>query len=75
MPLAVKSESLQTLEERTVVFVRNEEGFEARPLELGRVDSEFSEVRAGVAAGESYATKNSFILKAELGKGDAEHGH
>ena len=75
VPLAVKSESLQTLEERTVVFVRNEEGFEARPLELGRVDSEFSEVRAGVAAGESYATKNSFILKAELGKGDAEHGH
>ena len=75
VPLAVKSESLQTLEERTVVFVRNDGGFEARPVELGRADGEFSEVRSGVTAGESYATKNSFILKAELGKGDAEHGH
>lgn len=73
VPLAVKSESLQTIEERTVVFVRNEEGFEARPVELGRADSEFSEVRGGVTAGESYATKNSFILKAELGKGEAGH--
>ena len=75
VPLAVKSESLQTLEERTVVFVRNDGGFEARLVELGRADSEFSEVRSGVTAGESYATQNSFILKAELGKGDAEHGH
>jgi cobalt-zinc-cadmium efflux system membrane fusion protein len=75
VPLAVKSESLQTLEDRTVVFVRNEAGFEARPVELGASDGEFSEVRDGITAGESYAAKNSFILKAELGEGAAEHGH
>lgn len=73
VPLAVRSESLQTLYERTVVFVRNEGGFEARAVDLGRTDGEISEVRGGITAGESYATKNSFILKAELGKGEAEH--
>jgi cobalt-zinc-cadmium efflux system membrane fusion protein len=29
----------------------------------------------GLSAGEPYAAKNSFILKAEIGKGEAEHGH
>lgn len=75
VPLAVSSESLQTLEERTVVFVNGEEGFEPRPVELGRSDGAVAEVLAGLKPGETYATKNSFILKAELGKGAAEHGH
>ncbi|WP_437599439.1 efflux RND transporter periplasmic adaptor subunit [Sorangium sp. So ce590] len=33
------------------------------------------EILAGVAAGERYAGKNSFILKAELGKSEAGHQH
>ncbi|AUX44178.1 cytochrome C peroxidase [Sorangium cellulosum] len=33
------------------------------------------EIEAGVAAGERYAGKNSFILKAELGKSEAGHQH
>ena len=74
-PLAVASEALQTLEQRTVVFVQDEKGFEARPVQLGRTDGEVAEVLAGLQPGEIYATKNSFILKAELGKGEAEHGH
>lgn len=75
VPLAVRSEALQTIEERTVVFVRNEHGFEARTVQIGRSDGEIAEVLSGVESGESYATTNSFILKAELGKGSAEHGH
>lgn len=73
--LTVASAALQTLEERPVVFVQCERGFEARPVQLGRTDRESSEVIAGVIPGETYVTSNSFILKAELGKGDAEHGH
>lgn len=73
--LTVLSSALQTLEEQPVVFVQCERGFEARPVQLGRSDQEASEVIAGVLAGETYVTSNSFILKAELGKGDAEHGH
>lgn len=73
--LSIRSEALQTLEERVVVFVQDEKGFEARPVQVGRSDGEVTEVLAGLEAGESYATKNSFVLKAELGKGEAEHGH
>lgn len=74
-PLAVSSQALQTLEERNVIFVQAEEGFEPRPVRLGRSDGEFTEVLAGLKPGETYATHNSFILKADLGKGPAEHGH
>lgn len=75
VPLAVRNEAVQSVEDRTVVFVRNDEGFELRPTRLGRSDGEISEVLEGIVTGETYATRNSFILKSELGKGGAEHGH
>lgn len=73
VPLAVSSDGLQTLQDRTVVFVNVDEGFEPRPVELGRTDGELTEVLSGLEPGETYVTKNSFILKAELGKGEAAH--
>jgi cobalt-zinc-cadmium efflux system membrane fusion protein len=73
--LTVRNEALQTLEGRTVVFVQGDEGFEPRPVRLGRSDGQHSEVLEGIAAGERYAAANSFILKAELGKGEASHEH
>ena len=75
VPLAISSGALQTMEERTVVFVQGEEGFEPRAVQTGRSDGEVTEVLAGLEPGETYATRNSFILKAELGKGEAEHEH
>jgi cobalt-zinc-cadmium efflux system membrane fusion protein len=75
VPLAIRNEAVQTLEERSVVFVQGEEGFEPRAVALGRSDGEFSEVLTGLQSGDTYAAANSFILKAELGKGSAEHGH
>ena len=71
--VAIRNEALQTLDGRSVVFARTEAGFEPRPVRLARADSEHAEVVEGLALGESYAGKNSFILKAELGKGEAEH--
>jgi len=67
--VAVKSSALQTIENRTVVFVRDGEKFEARDVEIGDRDSEFVEVTFGVLEGDVYAAKNSFIVKAELAKG------
>ena len=75
VPLVVRSEALQTLESDNVVFVHAKEGFEPRPVRIGRVDGELIEVTDGLQAGERYAAANSFILKAELGKDSAEHGH
>lgn len=75
VPLAVKLSALQTLENRTVVFVRNGSKFEPRDVELGERDSEQVEVVFGLVEGDVYAGKNSFVIKAELAKGAATHEH
>lgn len=75
VPLAVRNEAVQSIDNDTVIFVRNDEGFEPRSTRLGRSDGEITEVLEGINAGETYATRNSFILKSELGKGGAAHGH
>ncbi len=75
VPLTIRDEAVQMVENRNVVFVANDEGFEARPVTLGRGDGQIREVLSGLKTGESYVTANSFILKSELGKEDAEHGH
>lgn len=75
-PLAIRKEAVQTLEGRSVVFVQDEDGgFVPHEVTLGRSDGEFAEVLTGLKAGDTYAAANSFIIKAELGKGSAEHGH
>jgi multidrug efflux pump subunit AcrA (membrane-fusion protein) len=71
--VAVKSSALQILENRTVVFVRDGEKFEARDVEIGERDPDLVEVTFGVLEGDLYAAKNSFIVKAELAKGGADN--
>lgn len=72
--VAVRRSAIQTLESRTIVFVREDgDKIEARPVELGDSDPQFVEIRAGLSAGERYVAENSFVVKAEMGKGDADH--
>lgn len=72
--VAVRRSAIQTLENRTIVFVREDgDKIEARPVELGDADPKFVEIRAGLAAGERYVAENSFVVKAEMGKGDGDH--
>jgi cobalt-zinc-cadmium efflux system membrane fusion protein len=72
--VAVRAGAIQTLENKTVVFVReNGDKIEARPVELGEADPKFVEIRAGLSAGERYVAENSFVVKAEMGKGDGDH--
>jgi cobalt-zinc-cadmium efflux system membrane fusion protein len=74
VPVAVRSAAIQTLENKTVVFVREgADKLEARPVELGDSDPKFVEIKAGLNAGERYIAENSFVVKAEMGKGEAEH--
>ncbi|MBQ0780766.1 MAG: efflux RND transporter periplasmic adaptor subunit [Thalassolituus oleivorans] len=74
-PLVVANAAVQIVEDKPVVFVQGKEGFEPRSVTLGRSDGEHSEVLAGLVNGDVYVSKNSFILKSELGKEDAEHAH
>lgn len=67
VPLAVRSEAVQMLDERANVFVEDTEGgFSPRAVTLGRRDSDKVEVLSGLNAGDRYASANSFVLKAEL---------
>ena len=68
-PVAVKLSAIQTLENKAAVFVQEGDAFEARAVELGVHDAEFIEVISGLLPGDKYAADNSFVLKAELGKG------
>lgn len=73
--VAVKASALQTLEGKTVVFVREGETFTPREVELGHRDADWVEVKFGLMPGDTYAAKNSFVIKAEIGKGSAAHEH
>ncbi|MDI1260881.1 efflux RND transporter periplasmic adaptor subunit [Aquabacterium sp.] len=75
VPVAVQVDALQTVRDWQVVFGRYGQQLEARPLELGRSDGRMVEVLSGLSAGEHYAAKNSFVVKAELGKAGASHDH
>lgn len=73
--ILVPQRAIQTVEGRPSVFVRNEEGFQVVPITLGQPSGDNVVVTSGLKGGEQIAGANSFILKAELGKGEAEHGH
>ncbi|WP_441277229.1 divalent metal ion exporter adaptor subunit IhpB [Tardiphaga sp. 172_B4_N1_3] len=75
VPVAVKAVAIQSVENRNVVFVRNGTKFEMRDVEIGARDPENVEIVFGLVEGDKYAGKNSFIVKAELGKGSAGHEH
>jgi cobalt-zinc-cadmium efflux system membrane fusion protein len=73
--LCVRRSALQTMGGEQVVFVRTEAGFERREVVIGRADETCAEVVFGLDPGERVAVTNTFILKAELGKSEADHGH
>lgn len=75
VPVAVKVSALQTFRDWDVVFIRVGDLFEAVPVELGRRDDQWVEIKSGFKAGEQYATENSFIVKADIGKSGATHDH
>jgi len=75
VPVAVAADAIQTVEGKNVVFVRDADGFVAKEVRLGRSDGKSVEIISGLDAGTGYAATGSFAIKAELGKGSAEHSH
>jgi cobalt-zinc-cadmium efflux system membrane fusion protein len=70
--VAVAPAALQAIEGKEVVFVHVPQGFVARPVKIGRRSREAIEITQGLSAGETYAAANSYLVKAELTKGEAE---
>jgi len=73
--ITVSREAVQTMAGESVVFVRSDHGFERREVVLGRGNERVVEVLFGLDAGDVVATVNSFILKAQLSRGEAGHAH
>ena len=64
--------AVQEVEGKKVVFVRTAEGFDRREVALGGESDAAVEVVSGLAPGAEIAVANTFSLKAELGKAQAE---
>ncbi|MFI5006710.1 MAG: efflux RND transporter periplasmic adaptor subunit [Solirubrobacterales bacterium] len=67
--LAVPQSALQTLEDRTTVFLQIEPGvFARRIVETGHSFEGFTEIYSGVKAGDVVVTEGSFVVKSEFAK-------
>jgi cobalt-zinc-cadmium efflux system membrane fusion protein len=72
-PVTVAASAIQAFEGREVVFVEVPGGFKAPTIKPGRTDGQRTEIISGLKAGERYASTNSFVIKAEIGKASAAH--
>jgi cobalt-zinc-cadmium efflux system membrane fusion protein len=70
--LAVPIDAIQTLRGQEVVFVREGENYEARPVKLGRRDARFAEVLDGIALGDDIVVEQSYLIKADIEKSSVE---
>lgn len=71
--IAVRNAALQRMEGNMVVFVQEGERYAPRTVRTGASDAEWTEVLEGLEPGESYVSKNSFQIKANIGKAGAAH--
>lgn len=75
VPILIPKEAIQEIDGKAFVFVKIPGGFEKRQVELGLGNDVSVEVTSGLSQGEEYASLNTFYLKADLQKGEAEHEH
>lgn len=74
VPLAIPTTAIQTVGEMPVVFVKDDDGFEPRPVHLGRKGPHSVEVTDGLSPGDIYVSAGAFTLKAELQRGELGDG-
>lgn len=73
--VSVPEDAVQMFEGRDVVFVRTDHGFQAQPVGTGTRSGGRVTIESGLEPGTVIATGNAFLLKSELEKESAEHGH
>jgi cobalt-zinc-cadmium efflux system membrane fusion protein len=64
--------ALQEIDGKKVVFARTAEGFQRREVQLGEESGTGVEIVSGLDHSAEIAVSNTFLLKAELGKAQAE---
>ncbi len=67
--------ALQKFRDWDVVFIRVDDTYEIRPLELGERDAHQVEVISGLKAGDDVVVEQSYLVKADIEKSGASHDH
>ena len=70
--MTVPEDAVQTLNGRDVLFVRTDQGFRPRPVLVGTRSGGMAQILSGVNTGEMVATRNAFLVKADMIKAKAE---
>lgn len=65
--------AVQSVEGRDVVFIQTRGGFQATPVTVANRSGGRVEIVSGLAPGSVVVTIGAFVLKSELGAGEAEH--
>lgn len=73
--ISIPEEAVQTVDGKTIVFVREEGGFKPVEVQTGTRSAGTIPIISGLSGGETIASTNAFLLKADLEKSEAEHGH
>ncbi len=74
--LIVPAESLQSVEGKQVVFIKNaQNAFEAREVKVKSINKDQAAIREGIKEGEMVVTSGSFILKSKMLESEMEHAH
>lgn len=74
--MVVEKSALQTLEDKTVIFIKRGDEFFPQQVKVGRENGINVEIISGIQSGQQYVSKGSFTLKAEILKesfGGDEH--
>ena len=72
--ISVPLTALLVIQEKNVIFVKTDEGFEPRQVTPGRKDETNIEILSGLDRGEQYISRGGFTLKSELGRSSLEGG-
>lgn len=67
----VPTEALQKIGGNDAVFVKTDDGFKVQTVTVGTESGDTTEIQSGLKPGDEIATRNSFLLKAELQKDSA----
>ena len=73
--LVIPRQALQSMEGEDGVFIQSGEDYRFVPVEIGEQDSIHAEIVSGLQTGDTYVSGNSFLIKADIQKSQAEHSH
>jgi cobalt-zinc-cadmium efflux system membrane fusion protein len=70
--MVVPEDAVQNIDGRDVLFVRTKAGFRAQPVLVGSRSRGMAQIVSGVQPGEQVATRNAFLVKADMIKSEKE---